>query len=78
MDPYGYSLEGFDAIGRHRERDLGGRLIETHAKVMDGAEFDGLDGLRDYLLTKRRDAFSAPVLPQAARLLPRARGPDFR
>jgi hypothetical protein len=24
---------------------------------MDGAQFDGLDGLRDYLLTKRRDAF---------------------
>jgi hypothetical protein len=24
---------------------------------MDGAEFDGLEGLRDYLLTKRRDAF---------------------
>ena len=24
---------------------------------MDGTEFDGLDGLRDYLLTKRRDAF---------------------
>ena len=24
---------------------------------MDGAEFNGLDGLREYLLTKRRDAF---------------------
>ena len=24
---------------------------------MDGAKFDGLDGLRDYLLTVRRDAF---------------------
>ena len=24
---------------------------------MDGTEFDGLDGLRDYLLTTRRDAF---------------------
>ena len=24
---------------------------------MDGSEFDGLDGLRNYLLTKRRDAF---------------------
>ena len=24
---------------------------------MDGAEFDGLDGLRDYLLTVRREAF---------------------
>jgi hypothetical protein len=23
----------------------------------DGAEFDGIDGLRDYLLTKRREAF---------------------
>ena len=57
IDPYGYSLESFDAIGRLRDRDLGGRPIDTHAKVMDGSEFDGLDGLRDYLLTKRRDAF---------------------
>src|SRR5207247_3565125 len=57
IDPYGYSLEAFDAIGRLRERDLGGRPIETRAKTMDGAEFDGLEGLRDYLLTKRRDAF---------------------
>jgi hypothetical protein len=24
---------------------------------MDGAEFDGIDGLRNYLLTVRRDAF---------------------
>src|SRR4030095_16822141 len=57
IDPYGYSLEAFDAIGRFRERDLGGRPVETHAKTMDGSEFDGLDGLREYLLTKRRDAF---------------------
>ena len=57
IDPYGYSLEGFDAIGRRRERDLGGHPVETHAKVMDGSEFDGLDGLRNYLLTTRRDAF---------------------
>jgi hypothetical protein len=57
IDPYGYALEGFDAIGRHRERDLGDRPIDTHAKTMDGAEFTGLDGLRDYLLTKRGDAF---------------------
>jgi hypothetical protein len=57
MDPYGYALEGFDTIGRARTKDLGDRPIDTHAKTMDGAEFDGLDGLRDYLLTKRRDAF---------------------
>jgi hypothetical protein len=57
IDPYGYSLEAFDAIGRLRDRDLGGRPVETHARTMNGAEFDGLDGLRDYLLTRRRDAF---------------------
>ncbi len=57
IDPYGYSLEGFDAIGRRRERDLGGRPVDVRAKAPDGAEFDGLDGLRGYLLTKRRDAF---------------------
>jgi hypothetical protein len=57
MDPYGYALEGFDVIGRHREKDLGDRPIDTHAKVMDGSEFEGIDGLRNYLLTQRRDAF---------------------
>ena len=54
---YGFSLEAFDAIGRHREKDLGDRPIDTRVTAMDGTEFDGLDGLRNYLLTKRRDAF---------------------
>jgi len=57
IDAFGFALEGFDAIGRRRDRDLGDRPIDTHAKVMDGSEFDGIDGLRDYLLSKRRDAF---------------------
>ena len=51
------ALEGFDAIGRRRDKDLGDRPIDTRVKTMDGTEFDGLDGLRNYLLTKRRDAF---------------------
>ena len=57
IDPYGYSLEAYDAIGRLRERDLGGRVIDVKTKVMDGSEIDGLEGLRRYLLTTRRDAF---------------------
>lgn len=57
IDPYGYALEGFDAIGRWREKDLGGRPIHTKATVMDGSAIDGLDGLRQYLLTKGRDAY---------------------
>jgi hypothetical protein len=57
IDAYGFALEAFDAIGRHRETDLGNRPIETKVTTMDGASFDGLDGLRTYLLTNRRDAF---------------------
>jgi Protein of unknown function (DUF1592)/Protein of unknown function (DUF1588)/Protein of unknown function (DUF1587)/Protein of unknown function (DUF1585)/Protein of unknown function (DUF1595)/Planctomycete cytochrome C len=57
IDPLGFSLEGFDAIGRHREKDLGDRPIDTRARAMDGAQFEGLEGLKDYLLTVRREAF---------------------
>ena len=59
IDAFGFSLEHFDSIGRWRERDLGGRLIDAKARVADGTQIDGLAGLRDYLLTKRRDAFLA-------------------
>jgi hypothetical protein len=57
IDAYGFALEGFDAIGRRRAKDLANRPIETRVKTMDGAEFDGIDGLRNYLLSKRKDAF---------------------
>src|ERR1043166_2929551 len=57
IDAFGFALERFDAIGRLRQRDLGDRPIDTHAKTIDGAEFDGFQGLRDYLLNQRGDAF---------------------
>ena len=57
IDSFGFSLEAFDAIGRRRERDAGGLALDTHAKTLDGAEFEGVDGLREYLMTKRLDAF---------------------
>lgn len=57
IDAFGFSLERFDAIGRFRDKDLGNKPIDTKVKAMDGSEFDGLDGLRNYLLTTKRDAF---------------------
>jgi hypothetical protein len=57
IDPFGYTLERFDAIGRLRDRDLGNRPINDRAKVKDGVELNGFEGLRDYLLTKGRDSF---------------------
>lgn len=55
IDPFGFALEGFDTIGRRRDKDLGNRPIDTKTKLPDGSNVDGLAGLRDYLLTTRRD-----------------------
>ncbi|HLJ11351.1 MAG TPA: DUF1592 domain-containing protein [Planctomycetaceae bacterium] len=57
IDAFGFALEGFDAIGRRRDKDLGDRPIDTRAKAPDGAQLDGLEGLRKYLVTARREAF---------------------
>ncbi len=56
IDPFGYALEGYDSIGRRRDRDLGQRPINTVSRLRDGTELDGMDGLRRYLATTRRDA----------------------
>jgi Protein of unknown function (DUF1592)/Protein of unknown function (DUF1588)/Protein of unknown function (DUF1587)/Protein of unknown function (DUF1585)/Protein of unknown function (DUF1595)/Planctomycete cytochrome C len=65
IDPIGYALEAYDAIGRRRERDLGDRPIDTASRLRDGTQLDGLDGLRQYLVQTRRDA----VLRQFCRKL---------
>jgi hypothetical protein len=56
VDPLGFALEGFDAIGRRRERNQTGLAIDTRTKLADGHEIDGLAGLRSYLLEQRRDS----------------------
>jgi hypothetical protein len=50
IDPFGFALEGFDAIGRAREAD-------TRTELPGGKEVDGLAGLRDYLAGERREDF---------------------
>jgi len=57
IDPFGFALESFDAIGRSRQKDLAGRPIDTKVALKDGTRFNGIEGLRNYLLTKRRDQF---------------------
>jgi hypothetical protein len=57
IDPFGFSLEQFDAIGRLRTHDAAGLPIDASAKLMDGTAIDGHEGLRSYLLTNRGAAF---------------------
>ena len=57
IDPYGFALEGFDAIGRLRETDASGFAIDARTTLEDGTAIDGHEGLRSYLLGARRDDF---------------------
>jgi hypothetical protein len=55
IDPYGFSLENFDAIGRFRSVDLAQHPIDTKTTLPDGTAIDGAAQLRAYLLEKKRD-----------------------
>jgi hypothetical protein len=55
IDPFGFALERYDTIGRLREKDLGGLPVDCVARLKDGTELNGIDGLRTYLLTKKKD-----------------------
>ncbi|MFM8282017.1 MAG: DUF1592 domain-containing protein, partial [Planctomycetaceae bacterium] len=53
IDPYGFALEGFDAIGRRRTLDAAGHPIDDRTTLPDGTAVAGVDGLRDWLGGKR-------------------------
>lgn len=55
MDPVGFSLENFDAVGRWREYE-DGRPVDAEGGFPDGSKFDGIDGLEQALL-KRPELF---------------------
>jgi hypothetical protein len=60
MDPLGFALENFDAIGRWRTSDDGETSIDASGQLPDGTKFQGPVGLRQALMT-RRDQFVATV-----------------
>jgi hypothetical protein len=49
MDPVGFALENFDAVGRWRELE-GGRPVDAAGGLPDGSEFTGVAGLEQGLL----------------------------
>jgi hypothetical protein len=57
IDAFGFSLEGYDAIGRRRDKDLGDRPIDVAVELPDGTKFSGETGLRAYISENRRTDF---------------------
>jgi hypothetical protein len=54
MDPLGFSLENFDALGKWRTMS-DGVPIDSSASLPDGTQFQGVLGLRKLLLDHRAD-----------------------
>jgi len=52
IDPYGFALEQYDAIGRRRPVE-----VDAKAALPDGRAIAGLPGLREYLAGPRQAAF---------------------
>ena len=55
MDPVGFALENFDAVGRWREYE-NGYPVDASGGLPDGSKFGGVDALEEGLL-KRPDLF---------------------
>jgi Protein of unknown function (DUF1588)/Protein of unknown function (DUF1585) len=51
MDPIGFALEHFDAVGRWRDDDAG-KPIEDASELPDGRVVDGLEGVQRLLLAQ--------------------------
>jgi mono/diheme cytochrome c family protein len=55
MDPLGFSLENYDAVGAWRT-GYAGQLVDASAVLPDGTQFEGPKGLQSILLS-RKDQF---------------------
>ncbi len=60
MDPIGFALENFDAVGKYREFDENYEPLDNSGVYADGSRIDGVAGLR-HVLVKLSDQFLANV-----------------
>jgi hypothetical protein len=57
FDPIGLAMEGFDATGKARIKDLAGRPVDNVVHLPNGKEAHGVPEFAEYLATHRRDEF---------------------
>jgi hypothetical protein len=60
MDPIGFALESFDAVGRYRTFDENFEPIDNSGDYPDGSKINGLPGLRQ-VLVKHSDQVNANI-----------------
>jgi hypothetical protein len=52
IDPVGFALENFDAIGQWRDFEVDGNAVDASGSVPGGGEFRGVEGLENALLAR--------------------------
>ena len=57
FDGLGLTMEGFDAVGRARKKDLAGRDVQIVGPLPGGKTAEGISGLIEYVEKHRRDEF---------------------
>jgi len=57
FDGLGLTMEGFDAVGRARKKDLAGRDVQIVGPLPGGKNAEGIAGLIDFIEKNRRDEF---------------------
>ncbi len=54
MDPLGFALENFDAVGAWRSTTGDGEALDVSGVMPNGQRFEGLNGLRELLVNRRQ------------------------
>src|SRR6185295_14763699 len=75
MDPVGFALENFDAVGAWRTQEAGGS-IDASGELADGTRVDGVAGLRNAIL--RRPEMFVGAITQKLMTYALGRGLDYR
>ncbi len=78
IDPLGFALEEFDAVGRFREADAAGQPIDASTTLPDGTRDRGRRRAAGMAADRAAGGLCRAVLPQAARLCPRPVCAAFR
>jgi hypothetical protein len=58
FDSVGLAMEGFDAIGRRRTKDLAGRAVDNVVELPNGEKAQGVPEFARYLARERREEFA--------------------
>ncbi|MEM9414008.1 MAG: DUF1592 domain-containing protein [Planctomycetota bacterium] len=53
LDPVGFAMQRYDALGRWVDKDHAGQPIDDHGTMPDGSELAGVEGLRAYLVDNK-------------------------